>query len=77
VIQSVANYDEGYGTSWQDYTLSESAMAVGLLISMEAITPARLDDVMRYAFGPEGPGSGGSLQRLEDRWGPLRGSPQR
>ena len=75
-VQSKLNIDDGWGTSWQDYTLSESAMAIGLLISIEVITPAELGDVMRYAFGPEGPGSGGTLQRLEERWGPLRGSPQ-
>jgi len=74
-VQSELNIDNGWGTSWQDYTLSESAMAVGLLISAEAITPSDLGDVMRYAFGPDGPGSIGLLQRLEERWGPLRGSP--
>ena len=76
VGQSKIGWDGGWGTSWQDYALSESAMAVGLIVSAEAITPAELGDLMRYAFGPEGPGSSGALQRLEERWGPLRGSPQ-
>ena len=75
-VQSKLNIDNGWGTSWQDYVLSENAMAVGLLVSAEAIKPADLGDVMRYAFGPEGPGSIGALQQLEEKWKPLRGSPQ-
>ena len=74
-LQSWANIDDGWGTSWQDYVLSESAMAVGLLVSSQAIEPSALGDVMRYAFGPEGPGSSSELQRLEKKYGPLGGSP--
>jgi hypothetical protein len=76
-VQSGLNIDSGWGTSWQDYELSESAMAVGLIISTESIRPAQLGDLMRYAFGPSGPGSSGAVQRLEDKWGGLRGSPSR
>jgi hypothetical protein len=72
-VQSTLGIDDGWGASWQDYVLSESAMSVGLVISTESIPPYMVGDVMRYAFGTEGPGSNGKLQQLMERWGPLRG----
>ena len=65
----------GWGTSWQDHTLSYAGMNVGVAITIEAITPAEMGDLMRSYLGPEGPGSRGLLQELEELYGPLAGSP--
>ena len=75
IVQSVVRYDGGWGTSWQDFVLSEAAMAIGARITAGAITPAELGRVLRASFGPAGPGSGGRLQYLEGRYGPLAGWP--
>ena len=72
-LQSRLGMVDGWGTSWQDYVLSESAMSIGLVVSAEAVTPYKLGDTMRFAFGAKGPGSSGKLQKLVGRWGRLRG----
>ncbi len=59
-------FEHGWGTSWQDYTL----------ITNQAITPAELGDVMRSRLGPQGPGSRGRTQLLEQTLGPLAHSPR-
>jgi hypothetical protein len=75
IAQSALNYDDGVGTSWEDYTLSQSGMDIGMGISAEVFRPGDLGDVLRYYLGPEGPGSGGGVDKLMQRFGPLRGSP--
>jgi len=72
--QSKAGASLGWGTSWEDYVLSEKAWEVGALITNQAITPAELGDVMRSAFGPGGTGSNGRLQMLQSIFGPLAGT---
>ncbi len=67
-------FEQGWGTSWQDYALSVAGMEIGASITSQAITPAELGDVMRYRLGPQGPGSRGMRQFLEQAFGPLAGS---
>jgi hypothetical protein len=65
----------GWGTSWQDFVLSDTAMGIGLGISAGNINPSELPNIMRREFGPNSSGSNGKLQELTDRYGPLAGSP--
>jgi hypothetical protein len=65
--------DIGWGTSWQDYVLSEAGMQIGALIADEAITPAELAGVVREMLGPSGSGSNGMLDWLTQTYGPLAG----
>jgi RHS repeat-associated protein len=67
--------DKGWGTSWQDYVLSEAGMRIGALITDQTIAPRELANIIRHTIGPQGPGSNGRLQRLQNYYGPLYGSP--
>ncbi len=66
----------GWGTSWQDYVLSDKAMGIGLAISAGNVSPAQLGDIMRQVLGPQGPGSNGRLNDLITNYGRLAGSPK-
>ena len=67
--------DLGWGTSWQDFTLSIAGMKIGSLITNQAISPSELADVIQSSIGPLGSGSNGELQSLQNAYGPLYGSP--
>jgi hypothetical protein len=73
--QSFVNLNQGYGTSWQDYTLSNAGMSLGVGLSSSRVKPSEAGDYMRWSFGTPGPGSYGMVQALEWLFGPLRGSP--
>jgi hypothetical protein len=61
--QSVLHYpDNGWGTSWQDYTLSGVGMKIGSMITAGLIQPNELGGVIRSSIGPSGPGSLGFFQ---------------
>jgi len=76
VVQSAVNLDNGFGTSWQDYVLSEAGMEIGYQITYGLIaSPSELGNTLRRELGPSGPGSKGRLQYLESTFGSLRGSP--
>ena len=75
-MQSKLNWDRGWGTSWQDWVLSEAGVLIGYKITYGLITsPAELGDTLRRDLGSHGSGSYGKLQRLESNYGKLRGSP--
>ena len=75
-VQSKLNWDHGWGTSWQDWVLSEAGVAIGYKITYGLITsPAELGDTLRRDLGSHGSGSHGKLQWLESNYGKLRGSP--
>jgi RHS repeat-associated protein len=75
-MQSKLNWDRGWGTSWQDWVLSEAGVLIGYKITYGLITsPAELGDTLRRDLGSNGSGSYGKLQRLESNYGKLRGSP--
>ena len=75
-VQSKLNWDDGWGTSWQDWVLSEAGVMIGYKITYGLIvSPAELGDTLRRDLGPQGPGSRGRLQQLESNYGTLRGSP--
>jgi len=75
-VQSKLNWDRGWGTSWQDWVLSEAGVVIGYKITYGLITsPAELGDTLRRDLGPHGSGSYGKLQWLESNYGKLRGSP--
>ena len=65
--------DDGWGTSWNDYVLSEAGMKIGAQITNGSITPQQLGDVILQNIGPKGLGSNGGLQYLENTYGPLHG----
>jgi RHS repeat-associated protein len=76
VGQSFLNWDSGWGTSWQDWVLSEAAVNIGFKITYGLIaSPVELADHLRRDLGSNGPGSHGKLQWLEATNGKLRGSP--
>jgi hypothetical protein len=64
----------GWGTSWNDFVLSEAGMEIGILITNQAITPTELADVIREKIGTYGTGSNGVLQIYENQYGPLYGT---
>lgn len=75
-VQSAVNLDGGWGTSWQDWVLSEAGVYIGYQITYGLIaSPSGLGDALRRQLGPSGPGSNGRLQELERTFGRLRGSP--
>ena len=75
VVQSAINLQGGWGTSWQDWVLSEAAVDLGYAISYGLIaSPTQLGDTLRRNLGPHGPGSNGRLQWLESTYGKLSGS---
>ncbi|MBK6432469.1 MAG: RHS repeat-associated core domain-containing protein [Anaerolineae bacterium] len=75
-VQSKLNWDSGWGTSWQDWVLSEAGVLIGYQITYGLITsPVELGDTLRRDLGPLGPGSRGRLQQMEANYGRMRGSP--
>jgi RHS repeat-associated protein len=66
--------DKGWGTSWNDFVLSEAGMEIGILITDGAISPSELGDVIRNRIGINGPGSNGVLQIYQNQYGPLYGT---
>lgn len=78
-VQSELNIDEGWGTSWQDYVLSEQGMYIGSLItvgtSLGILKTSDLGNIVRCLLGPNCGGSQGRLNWLEAEMGPLLGSP--
>jgi len=74
VVQSTINWDDGYGTSWQDFVLSEAGMKLGSQITYGLIaSPSEVGDTLRRELGVAGSGSSGRLQWLQSAYGPLRG----
>ena len=74
LAQSVVQYpDNGWGTSWQDYTLSGAGMYIGGMITTGSITPYDLAGVIKDTVGPNGPGSMGFFQMFNYVLGPLAG----
>jgi hypothetical protein len=78
--QSVLNKDDGWGTSWNDYALSEAGMSIGTQLSRGEIFGYGLGDYLRKRLrdkdpvtGSPGPGSGGKVDTYMKRWGPLKG----
>ena len=74
IIQSAFPTGDGWGTSWEDFTLSWAAMNIGTRISTGAIQPAQLAAALRKDLGPIGNGSSGIASVLNSIR-PLRGSP--
>ncbi|MFZ1628120.1 MAG: hypothetical protein WAV70_04230, partial [Anaerolineae bacterium] len=75
-VQSRLNWDDGWGTIWQDWVLSEAGVLIGYQITYGLITsPVELGDTLRRDLGPLGPGSRGRLQQMEANYGRMRGSP--
>lgn len=66
---------KGWGTSWQDYTLSIIGMEIGRSFSNGEIGPSELSNYILNIVGTNGPGSNGLLQERQNRRGPLFGSP--
>ena len=75
VIANMGTGDSlGWGTSWNDFVLSEAGMEIGVLITNQAITPSELAGVIRDRIGSNGLGSNGVLQVYENQYGPLYGT---
>ncbi|MBI9049672.1 MAG: RHS repeat-associated core domain-containing protein [Anaerolineaceae bacterium] len=75
-VQSWLNIEDGWGTSWEDYFLSEAGWEIGELITDQTIQPDELADTLRSQLGPDGPGSNGFVPLYNRKYGPLKGSPQ-
>ena len=76
-VQGVIRYPEnGWGTSWEDYTLSYKGMFIGVMVSTDMIPPAELGSFVLQFLGPDGSGSNGFTGFYQNIFGSLPGSPE-
>jgi RHS repeat-associated protein len=75
VFGNQAMMGKGWGTSWQDYTLSLAGIYIGSLITDQVVTPSELAGTISSIIGSQGPGSNGLMQMYQRTYGPLYGSP--
>jgi len=76
IVQSSLNIDDGWGTSWNDYVLSDVGMYTGIQLSKGEISGHEFGDFLRRRLGTNGPGSRGKLEKSLERWGALKGMDQ-